>query len=170
MPDVLGPEGLQSEWEIRNKMKSKIAKEYLPMWLREREIEMRQVESYDLLKPKKLPPYRNTWMKPTGKLPQDERIHQALLLYVSDMGLLGAAVNPHEVNFMSKNFQSASLDHVMWFHGKINFNNWLFKYEILMTTKNQDKVWIQKIYKELKIKSKNDSDLSRAIKRGLQLL
>ena len=41
------------------------------------------------------------------------------------MGLLGAAVNPHEVNFMSKNFQSASLDHVMWFHGKINFNNWL---------------------------------------------
>ena len=125
MPDVLGPEGLQSEWEIRNKMKSKIAKKYLPMWLREREIEMRQVESYDLFKPKKLPPYRNTWMKPTGKLPQDERIHQALLLYVSDMGLLGAAVNPHEVNFMSKNFQSASLDHVMWFHGKINFNNWL---------------------------------------------
>lgn len=125
MPDVPGPEGLKSEWEARNNMKGKIAKEYLPMWLREREIEMRQVEPQDLLKPKKLPPYKNTWMKPTGKLPTDERIHQALLLYVSDMGLLGAAINPHGINFMSNNFQSASLDHVMWFHSKINFNNWL---------------------------------------------
>ena len=26
---------------------------------------------------------------------------------------------------MSKKFQSASLDHVMWFHGKVNFNNWI---------------------------------------------
>ncbi|KRO34825.1 MAG: acyl-CoA thioesterase [SAR86 cluster bacterium BACL1 MAG-121105-bin34] len=125
MLDIPGPEGLESEWEVRSKMRSKIAKEYLPMWLREREIEMRQVEPQDLLKPQKTPPYRNTWMKPTGKLPADERIHQALLLYVSDMGLLGTAVNPHGMNFMSNKFQGASLDHAIWFHSKINFDNWL---------------------------------------------
>jgi len=111
--------------EIRNKMKGQIPKEYLPMWLREREIEMRQVEFQDLLKPQKTPPYKNTWMKPAGKLPTDERIHQALLLYVSDMGLLGTAVNPHGMNFMSKKFQGASLDHAMWFHSKMNFNDWV---------------------------------------------
>jgi acyl-CoA thioesterase-2 len=125
MPKIQGPEGLKSDLELRQNYKSKIPKDYLPMWLREREIETRQVEPVDLLKAEKLPPYRSTWMRPTGKLPSDERIHQALLLYVSDMGLLGAAVNPHEVNFMSKKFQSASLDHVMWFHGKVNFNNWI---------------------------------------------
>ena len=125
MPKIQGPEKLKSDLELRKDLKSKIPKDYLPMWLREREIETRQVEPVDLLKAEKLPPYRSTWMKPTGKLPSDERIHQALLLYVSDMGLLGAAVNPHEVNFMSKKFQSASLDHVMWFHGKVNFNNWV---------------------------------------------
>ena len=125
MLDIPGPEGLESEWEVRSKMRSKIAKEYLPMWLREREIEMRQVEPQDLLKPQKTPPYRNTWMKPTGKLPADERIHQALLLYVSDMGLLGTAVNPHGMNFMSNKFQGASLDDAIWFHSKINFDNWL---------------------------------------------
>ena len=43
MSDIAGPEGLKSELEIRNKMKGQIPKEYLPMWLREREIEMRQV-------------------------------------------------------------------------------------------------------------------------------
>jgi acyl-CoA thioesterase-2 len=125
MPKIQGPEKLKSDLQLRKDLKSKIPKDYLPMWLREREIETRQVEPVDLLKAEKLPPYRSTWMKPTGKLPSDERIHQALLLYVSDMGLLGAAVNPHEVNFMSKKFQSASLDHVMWFHGKVNFNNWI---------------------------------------------
>ena len=123
MPKIQGPENLKSDLELRKDLQSKIPKDYLPMWLREREIETRQVEPVDLLKAEKLPPFRSTWMKPTGKLPSDERIHQALLLYVSDMGLLGAAVNPHEVNFMSKKFQSASLDHVMWFHGKVNFNN-----------------------------------------------
>jgi len=125
MSDIAGPEGLESELEIRNKMKGQIPKEYLPMWLREREIEMRQVEFQDLLKPQKTPPYKNTWMKPAGKLPTDERIHQALLLYVSDMGLLGTAVNPHGMNFMSKKFQGASLDHAMWFHSKMNFNDWV---------------------------------------------
>ena len=125
MPDIQGPEKLKSDLELRKELKTKIHKDYLPMWLREREIEIRQVEPIDLLKAEKLPPYRNTWMKPTGKLPANQRIHQALLLYVSDMGLLGAAVNPHEVNFMSKKFQSASLDHVMWFHGRVNFNNWV---------------------------------------------
>jgi acyl-CoA thioesterase-2 len=106
MPKIEGPENLKSDLELRKDLQSKIPKDYLPMWLREREIETRQVEPVDLLKAEKLPPYRSTWMKPTGKLPVDERIHQALLLYVSDMGLLGAAVNPHEVNFMSKNFRA----------------------------------------------------------------
>jgi acyl-CoA thioesterase-2 len=46
-------------------------------------------------------------------------------LYVSDMGLLGTAVNPHGMNFMSKKFQGASLDHAMWFHSKMNFNDWV---------------------------------------------
>ena len=95
------------------------------MWLREREIEMRQVEFQDLLKPQKTPPYKNTWMKPDGAMPKDEKIHQALLLYASDMGLLGTANNPHGLNFMSPLLQSASLDHATWFHGKLDFSDWL---------------------------------------------
>ncbi|MDB9790620.1 acyl-CoA thioesterase II [Gammaproteobacteria bacterium] len=122
MNDIAGPEGLESEWEIRSKMKSQIPKEYLPMWLREREIEMRQVASRYF--------YRAVFfgvLKDPGTLPAAflSLVREALLLYVSDMGLLGTAVNPHGMNFMSKKFQGASLDHAMWFHSKINFNNWL---------------------------------------------
>ena len=129
MPEIQGPEKLKSDLELRKDLQSKIPKDYLPMWLREREIETRQVEPVDLLKAEKLPPYRSTWMKPTGKLPADERIHQALLLYVSDMGLLGAANNSVGVNFLTKNLQNASLDHAMWFHRKLDLDGW-FLYTI----------------------------------------
>ena len=122
---VPGPDGLKSEWELRYKERKKISKKFLPMWLREREIEMRQVDPQDLLNPVKGEPERLTWIKPAGKLPNDLKIHQALLLYVSDMGLLGTAAQPHGLSFMSKKFQSASLDHAMWFHGNINFNDWV---------------------------------------------
>ena len=81
--------------------------------------------NYDPLNPKKAPPYKNTWMKPDGEMPKDERIHQALLLYASDMGLLGTANNPHGLNFMSPLLQSASLDHATWFHSELDFSDWL---------------------------------------------
>ena len=125
MPEVPGPEGLLNEWQHRKKISHKIDKKYLPMFLREREIEMRPVEDQDFLNPKKAPPYKNTWMKPDGLMPKDEKIHQALLLYASDMGLLGTANNPHGLNFMSPLLQSASLDHATWFHGKLDFSDWL---------------------------------------------
>ena len=125
MPDVPGPEGLLNESQHRKNISHKIDKKYLPMFLREREIEMRPVEDYDFLNPKKAPPYKNTWMKPDGQMPKDERIHQALLLYASDMGLLGTANNPHGLNFMSPLLQSASLDHATWFHSELDFSDWL---------------------------------------------
>ena len=124
MPNISGPDDLESESEMRKRIKNKIDKKFHSIWLREREIEMRQVEPIDYLNPKKAPPIRNTWMKPNGRIPKDQKINQALLLYVSDMGLLGTAVNPHGLNFMSSNFQSASLDHAMWFHNDIEFNDW----------------------------------------------
>ena len=51
------------------------------------------------------------------------KLLQALLLYASDMGLLGTANNPHGLNFMSPLLQSASLDHATWFHGKLDFSD-----------------------------------------------
>ena len=125
MPEVPGPEGLLNEWQHRKNASDQIDKKYLPIFLREREIEMRPVEPQDFLNPKKSPPYKNTWMKPDGIMPKDEKIHQALLLYASDMGLLGTANNPHGLSFMSPLLQSASLDHATWFHSKLDFSDWL---------------------------------------------
>ena len=131
MPDVPKPEDLKSETENRRALLEKLNMDEgdMPMFLKQREIEMRPVEVQDYFNPKKLPPYKNTWIKAEGKLPKDLISQQAFLLYISDMGLLAAANNSVGVNFLTKNFQNASLDHAMWFHRKIDLNDW-FLYSI----------------------------------------
>jgi len=131
MPQVPEPESLKNELEIREAVLKKlnIRKEDIPMFIKEREIEMRPVEEENYLNPKRLPPYKNTWIRIDGKLPKDQTIQQAFLLYISDMGLLAAANNSVGVNFLTKNFQNASLDHAMWFHRKIDLDGW-FLYSI----------------------------------------
>ena len=44
---------------------------------------------------------------------------------MSDMSLLDTCTNPHGINFMSPNLQSASLDHAMWFHKPFRFDEWI---------------------------------------------
>ena len=131
MPDVPEPETLKSEQELREDIlkELKMKKEDMPMFFREQEIEMRPVEKQNYFKPERMPPYKNTWIKNEGKLPDDQVIQQAFLLYISDMGLLGAANNSVGVNFLTKNLQNASLDHAMWFHRKLDLNGW-FLYTI----------------------------------------
>ena len=131
MPDVPEPEILKSEQELREDIlkELKMKKEDMPMFFRQQEIEMRPVEKQNYFKPERMPPYKNTWIKNEGKLPDDQAIQQAFLLYISDMGLLGAANNSVGVNFLTKNLQNASLDHAMWFHRKLDLNGW-FLYTI----------------------------------------
>ena len=131
MPDVPEPETLKSEQELREDIlkELKMKKEDMPMFFRQQEIEMRTVEKQNYFKPERMPPYKNTWIKNEGKLPDDQVIQQAFLLYISDMGLLGAANNSVGVNFLTKNLQNASLDHAMWFHRKLDLNGW-FLYTI----------------------------------------
>lgn len=131
MPNVPEPEILKSEQELREDIlkELKMKKEDMPMFFRQQEIEMRPVEKQNYFKPERMPPYKNTWIKNEGKLPDDQAIQQAFLLYISDMGLLGAANNSVGVNFLTKNLQNASLDHAMWFHRKLDLNGW-FLYTI----------------------------------------
>ena len=126
MPDVPEPETLKNEFEIKkealNKLNMKI--EDMPMFIRQKEIEMRPVEEQNYFNPKRMPPYKNTWIKTEGEIPKDQITQQAFLLYISDMGLLAAANNSVGVNFLTKNFQNASLDHAMWFHRKVELDGW----------------------------------------------
>ena len=131
MPKVPEPESLQNEQEHREAALAELnmKKEDMPMFARQQEIEMRPVEKPNYINPKRMPPYKNTWIKSEGQIPNDQFIQQAFLLYISDMGLLAAANNSVGVNFLTKNLQNASLDHAMWFHRELDLHGW-FLYSI----------------------------------------
>jgi len=44
--------------------------------------------------------------------------------YASDMALLGSGNRPHGVSWLKGQHMAASLDHAVWFHDEIKFDEW----------------------------------------------
>ncbi len=69
-------------------------------------------------------PAFNIWMRSKiKKIPPSGEY--ALLAYASDMTLLDVPLIPYGHSILDKNIQSASLDHVMWFHRPFSFEDWI---------------------------------------------
>lgn len=125
MPDVPPPENLPSEAEVRQKILPTMPDPVRRYYERERPIELRPVE-FDRYLGKKYPEGRfNVWIRTTGKLPDDPAIHQCVLAYTSDMGLLDTALVPHGRTLFEKEFMAASLDHALWLHRPFRADEWL---------------------------------------------
>jgi acyl-CoA thioesterase-2 len=92
-------------------------------WLRTAPIEMRAIDPVDISKPVPKPPQQSVWLRARGEVSDDIALNQALLAYCSDYSLLGTAMRPHGVSWQS-GVQTASLDHIIWFHRPTNFSRW----------------------------------------------
>jgi len=129
MPDVVGPETLQSEVE-----RARLIQEFIPSAVRQqftcdKAIDIRPVENNTPIKPTVSAPKGHFWMKANGALPDDIRIHKYLLAYASDFSFLPVAGQPHGISFMTPKLQMATIDHSMWFHRDFRFDDWLL-YEV----------------------------------------
>jgi acyl-CoA thioesterase-2 len=95
-------------------------------WMgRARPIEMRSTDARSYFQGGKVAdPESNAWFRSRDPIGDDQHMHQVILAYASDMNLLSTAMRPHKVHWQTPGFQSASLDHAMWFHKRANFNNW----------------------------------------------
>ncbi|MFT4218780.1 MAG: acyl-CoA thioesterase II [Micropruina sp.] len=65
------------------------------------------------------------WIRAESRLPDDPRVHQMVLAYLSDISLLSVSVLAHPVEFLSPRMQAASIDHAMWFHRPVRADEWL---------------------------------------------
>lgn len=100
--------------------------EKLRRWLEiERPFEFRPVQPYNPLKPVATEPIRQIWLRATGKLPDDPKLHRCLLAYVSDYWLLDTSTMPHGSSFLRGNLIMASIDHAIWFHRPARVDDWL---------------------------------------------
>jgi acyl-CoA thioesterase-2 len=92
-------------------------------WLRNLPIEMRAIDPVDIAKPVVKPPHQMVWFRTRADAGDDIARNQCLLAYASDYSLLGTAMRPHGVSWQS-GVQTASLDHIIWFHRPTNFSRW----------------------------------------------
>ena len=126
MPEVPDPESLLSVRELL--LRSGAANHHSDgrgRMFRPQAIELRPVNparwgGFDNAEPR-----QEIWFRAVAPLPDDPRLHRAILAYASDFTLLSTAAIPHGLNFFKRNIQAASLDHAVWFHEPFRADDWL---------------------------------------------
>lgn len=108
MPQVPQPEGLLNRDQARGRKN----------W-QDATIDVRLCDA--LTEKLALPPTKSVWIKPAAAVPADPITHLALLTFASDRAFLSTAWRPHaDVGAL----HGASLDHSLWIHAPIAFNDW----------------------------------------------
>lgn len=80
--------------------------------------------------------HQRVWVRANGELPDDPRLHHAVLAYLSDLTLLAVSTVGHPVVFASRDMQAASLDHGMWFHRPFRADQWLLYDQVSPSASN----------------------------------
>ncbi|MDP6376158.1 MAG: acyl-CoA thioesterase II [Pseudomonadales bacterium] len=128
MPTAPAPGALPDEAEVRERHYAELQDP--PRWDmsgndRNRPIEIHPVDPVNIFLPQIHAPEQMCWMRSRERLPDDRRLHQCVLAYLSDWSLIDTSMMPHAVSFTQTAMQVASLDHAMWFHHPFRADEWL---------------------------------------------
>ncbi len=88
-------------------------------------VELRPVSPVSPLAPRPAEPRQAVWFRTVDRVPDDERLHRAILAYATDFALLGTALRPHGRSWWQPSMVVASLDHALWFHRPARIDEWL---------------------------------------------
>ncbi len=127
MPDVPDPDSLPSEEELVRQHADSLSPELVKVMTRRRPIEMRLADQdYLPFAPQPRAPLIHRWFRAAAPVGDDPAMHKAILAFATDLSLLGTAMLPHGVGWMTHKLQSASLDHAIWFHDDdVKVDDWL---------------------------------------------
>ncbi|MBK5306271.1 MAG: acyl-CoA thioesterase II [Frankiaceae bacterium] len=122
MPDVPGPEGLQTLQQRMEPYKDELGGWYA----RPRPIDVRYVgDPPRVAKDSGRREARSrVWMRADGTLPDDPLLHVCAVTFASDMTLLDSTLIVHGKAWGTGDIVGASLDHAMWFHRQFRADEW----------------------------------------------
>lgn len=125
MPQMPEPEELEADDVVRAQFAEKLSGRARAFFTQPRPIEIRAGNARHWMSEGPQPPVQNSWFRAKAPLPDDPRIHRAVLAYLTDMQLLGTSIMPHGLSWMRGEVKSASLDHTIWFHDHFRADEWL---------------------------------------------
>lgn len=124
MPEVIGPEGLAERAELRATVAEQLSEKQRREFTRLRPIEVREVAPRDFFAPEPASDVNHMWFRMSAAKGTNLAMQQCLLAYASDLNLLGSALRPHGLTWFKGGIMTASLDHAMWFHAPVLFQDW----------------------------------------------
>jgi acyl-CoA thioesterase-2 len=125
MPSSPDPETLPRELDLVRQVADRIPQPLREVYTQERPIDFRPVDPVDPFAPAVREARKQMWFRALGRMPDEPLLHQAVLAYASDYGLLGTSLLPHGLSFLMRRVQAASLDHAVWFHHPFRVDEWL---------------------------------------------
>lgn len=124
IPNVPGPDRLVSRAEQHSQHAHRITASQRTEFTRERPFEIREVDPRDPLNPVQTSDINHMWIRMEAAKGANPQLQHILMAYASDFGLLGSALRPHGLTWYRPEAMTASLDHTMWFHAPVHFENW----------------------------------------------
>lgn len=68
---------------------------------------------------------QHLWMRTGSAMPDDPRLHRAVLLYMSDLTIQESTLRRHGLAWNHPGLKVASLDHAMWWHRPGRVDEWM---------------------------------------------
>ena len=130
-PAVRGPEGLQTDRK-RFADLARLHPEVAQFAFRFEAFDSRQVEDTPLHSRGPREPRKHTWIGAAHALPDDARVHERVLGYLSSpdflsgLDFMSTSMMPHLTMPMARGqMQATSLDHSLWLHKPVRVDEWL---------------------------------------------
>jgi acyl-CoA thioesterase-2 len=121
-PSLPGPEGLANDRDLALGDET-LPEQFKSWWRRDRAIEIRRPHPRNMFKPDIREPVNRIWFRASDSVGDDPVLNQVILTYATDMALLDTCLWPHAASWMT-GVQTASLDHILWFHRPIQAHHW----------------------------------------------
>lgn len=120
--DIPDPETLPSAADLMGDNPHPVAQ----YWSKARPFDMRHVGSpiYFEVQGERVAK-QAVWLRSLGAMPDDPKLHQAAMAYLSDYTILESIYRRHGVPWSYPGLKTASLDHAMWFHRPGRVDEWL---------------------------------------------
>ncbi|WP_170409878.1 acyl-CoA thioesterase [Ruegeria arenilitoris] len=124
MPQTKAPEAYPAREELRQRYVDQVPEKLRGELLRERPIEVREVDYHNPFAPEKSDDRNQIWFRMKAAAGTDPVTQHLILAYASDMYLMTSGLRPHGLSWFAGDVNGASLDHALWFHAPIHFENW----------------------------------------------
>lgn len=122
MPDVPGPESLE-DWAIARARRAERLGVTKRRYLAEQMLDVRRIDN-ELPGPDDRETAQAMWFRPRREIRGRRELHQAILGFASDVGLVDAGLRFRSAAG-NPALDAASLDHSVWFHNEAPADDWL---------------------------------------------